>query len=118
MDAEYRNETHTGVGEWYGHTATSEPKECEFCHENAEVLLAGYTIGANSQIIGEGGALIDNETIERVLNVELIYEPPEEKRTLTPDSADDATSGKTPGFEAVFALAGLLAVAYLVRRRE
>ncbi len=115
MEAKYNethNETHIGLGEWYGHTATDEPKECDFCHKNAKVFLAGYTIGNDSQIIGEGGSLVDNETIERVLNAELIYAPEE-----TP-SADDATSGKTPGFEAVFALAGLLAVAYLVLRRR
>ena len=86
MDAEYRNETHTGFGEWYGHTATGEPKECEFCHENAEVLLAGYTIGGNNQMVGEGGSLIDNETISRILAVDLTEEgikPTEEGKEPT-----------------------------------
>ena len=82
MDAEYRNKTHTGFGEWYGHTATDEPKECDFCHENAEVMLEGYTIETNSQIIGEGGSLINNSTIERVLKTELTYQEAEKKRTF------------------------------------
>lgn len=69
MDATYNNSTHTGFGAWYGHVATDEPHDCSFCHENAEVLLAGYTIGGNAQMIGEGGSLIDNETVERVIRI-------------------------------------------------
>ena len=69
MEATIGNDTHVGFGEWYGHTATDKPHDCSFCHENEEVLLAGYSIGNGSQIIGEGGSLIDNETIERVIRI-------------------------------------------------
>ena len=94
MDAEYRNVTHTGFGEWYGHTATDEPKDCDFCHENAEVLLAGYTIGNGSQIIGEGGSLIDEKTIDRVLKIGMSEEykestpTPETKKSFWDDPFD------------------------------
>ena len=65
MDATYNNKTHTGYGEWFSHTVTNESKECAFCHENEKVLLAGCV----GQIIGEGGSLIDDETVKRVLKL-------------------------------------------------
>ena len=67
MDATIGNETHTGYGEWFSHTITSEGKQCVFCHENPEVLLAGCT----GQIIGEGGALLSQDTIDRILAADL-----------------------------------------------
>ncbi|MCK5475945.1 MAG: cytochrome c3 family protein [Candidatus Pacebacteria bacterium] len=111
IETEYRrDEIHTVFGEWYGHTATNEPKKCNVCHENAEeVFLARYTVGENVQICG---SFVDNKTIERVINAEIV-QPPEE----TPDSTDDTTTDETPGFKAVFVIAGLLAIAY-IRRRE
>ena len=70
MDAHFKNETHTGYGEWYGHVATDEPKNCTFCHEDEDVLLAG----CEGQMIGEGGSLLSQETIDRVLAVDLSEE--------------------------------------------
>lgn len=78
MEATVGNDTHTGFGAWYGHVATDEPHDCAFCHENEDVLLAEYRIGDDTQIIGEGGALIDEETIERVIRIGMAeeYEEP------------------------------------------
>ena len=102
MDATYDNETHTGYGEWFSHTITRDAKDCAFCHENEEVLLAGCA----GQIIGEGGSLIDDETVERVLRIGTSEKDEEQM----PDETDNTI----PGFEAAFAIAGLVAVTYLV----
>lgn len=67
MEATIGNETHTGYGEWHTHTITSEGKQCEFCHNDPVVLGQGL----EGQILGEGGALLDQETINRVLNADL-----------------------------------------------
>jgi PGF-CTERM protein len=38
--------------------------------------------------------------------------------TAEPEAEETATPKKTPGFEAVFAISGLLAIAYLVLRQR
>lgn len=67
MEATVGNDTHYGYGEWYAHTTSATGKECVFCHENPDVLGQGL----EGQIIGEGGALLDQETIDRVLAADL-----------------------------------------------
>lgn len=67
MEAIIGNETHIGAGEWYSHTITAEGKQCVFCHETPEVLCEGI----EAQIIGEGGELLDQETIDRILAADL-----------------------------------------------
>ena len=101
MDATIGNETHTGYGEWFSHTITLTSKECDFCHENREVLLDG----CEGQIIGEGGSLIDDETVERVIRIgasEAVEKEPE----------DDTI----PGFAGIAALM-VLGLVYLLRKR-
>lgn len=61
------SETHHAYGEWFSHTTSATGKECVFCHENPDVLGQGL----DGQIIGEGGSLIPQETIDRVLNADL-----------------------------------------------
>ena len=67
MDATIGNETHHAYGSWYPHTTTATGKECVFCHENPDVLGQGLS----GQIIGEGGSLIPQTTIDRILNADL-----------------------------------------------
>ena len=67
MNATIGNESHYGYGEWYAHTTSATGKECVFCHENPEVLGQGL----EGQIIGEGGSLIPQETIDRILAADL-----------------------------------------------
>lgn len=69
------NESHIGYGEWFSHTVTPEAKDCTFCHENSEVLCEGV----EAQILGEGGTLISQETIDRVMNVDIEKPEPEPK---------------------------------------
>ena len=67
MDATIGNETHHGYGEWYAHTTSATGKECKFCHENPDVLGQGL----DGQMIGEGGSLFDQATIDRILAADL-----------------------------------------------
>lgn len=67
MDAIIGNETHSAYGAWYPHTTTATGKECAFCHENPDVLGQGLS----GQIVGEGGSLLPQETIDRVLAADL-----------------------------------------------
>ena len=60
-------EIHHAYGEWYAHTTTAEGKECVFCHENPDVLGQGLS----GQIIGEGGSLMSQDMIDRVLAADL-----------------------------------------------
>ena len=110
MDATSGNETHTGYGEWFSHTITRDAKDCAFCHENEEVLLAG----CEGQIIGEGGSLIDDETVERVIRIGGSEKDEEEP---VPDNAG-GDGNSMPGFDGIFVLAGLIAVAYLVSNQR
>ena len=67
MNATVGNKTHYGYGEWYAHTTSTTGKECVFCHKNPDVLGQGL----DGQIIGEGGALFDQATIDRILAADL-----------------------------------------------
>lgn len=67
MEATIGNETHTGFGEWNSHTITAEGKQCEFCHND----INRYPTDYEAQIIGEGGSLIPQETINRILTADL-----------------------------------------------
>ena len=66
MNATVGNESHYGYGEWYAHTTSATGKDCEFCHENPDVLGQGL----EGDIIGEGGQLIPQETIDRILSAD------------------------------------------------
>ena len=60
------SEIHHGYGEWNSHTITAEGRNCTFCHENPDVLGQGL----EGQILGEGGSLIPQETIDRILSAD------------------------------------------------
>ena len=67
MNATIKNESHYGYGEWQAHTITAEGRNCAFCHENPDVLGQGLS----GQIVGEGGSLLPQETIDRILAADL-----------------------------------------------
>lgn len=99
MEATIGNDTHTGYGAWYSHTITSTGKQCEFCHENEKVLLAG----CEGQMLGEGGSLIPQATIDRIIGADIT--PPSGAKTI-------------PGFAGLF-VAVIIGIVYLtVRRRK
>ena len=68
MDVTTGNGTdiHHAYGEWNSHTITAEGRDCAFCHENPDVLGQGLS----GQIVGEGGQLIPQETIDRILSAD------------------------------------------------
>ena len=103
MIAIFDNKTHTAYAEYFSHTITNEPHNCSFCHEDKEVLCDGF----EGQILGpEGASFIPGETIERIYGL---------KPTPTPSTSPTPT----PGFEViVFAIAGLLAIACMLRKRN
>jgi len=67
MDAHLGNDTHHGYGEWNAHTTTAKGKDCEFCHDDPNVLGQGLS----GQIIGEGGSLMPQDMIDRVLDTDI-----------------------------------------------
>ncbi|MDY6865754.1 MAG: cytochrome c3 family protein [Halobacteriota archaeon] len=113
------NATHIGWGEWFPHTVTDDAKDCAFCHENKEVFCEG----CDGQILGKGGSFISQEKIDKIYWAAAATEEPTStpKPTATPTTATEtpteaAADESTPGFEALFGITGLLAVAYLVIR--
>lgn len=106
MTATYDNATHTGYGAWFPHTVTDKAKECADCHENPEALCEG----CEGEMLGEGGSFIPQETIDRVLAVEMPTEAPAEvPATATP---------KPPGFELILAVIAIAVLAFLVLRKR
>jgi len=104
MIATYDNKTHIAYAEYFSHTVSEKAHDCAFCHENKEVLCDGF----EGQMLGpEGASFISSETIERIYG-------------LTPTSTPSTSPTPTqPGFEAiVFAIAGLLAIACMLRKRN
>lgn len=67
MNVTLGNESHLGYGYWYAHTTTATGKDCVFCHENPDVLGQGL----EGQILADGGSLLSQETIDRVLTADL-----------------------------------------------
>ena len=67
MDAHLGNDTHSGFGEWQAHTISAVGKDCEFCHDDPTVLGQGL----EGDIIGEGGSLMPQDMIDRVLAADL-----------------------------------------------
>lgn len=101
MVAVYDGEKHTAYAEYFSHTVTDEPHDCEFCHEDLDVLCYGY----EGQMIGPPGAsFISTERIDEIYGV-----------TSIPTETVFTTPGQS-GFEIVFAIVGLLVVAYLVKK--
>lgn len=98
----YGNETYTTFGEFAPHTITDKPHDCAFCHENKEVLCEG----CEGEILGPG-SFIPQETIDHVLG---IAPAPAKTPAATPAES-------TPGFTVCIAITGMLAAAYLLRRR-
>ena len=98
MKATLDGETHTAYAEYFSHTITKEARDCEFCHENPEVFCS------DGQLIGPRGASFVTKDIQG------LHEPVSEP--------GPAPTSKTPGFGFVFAIAGLLSVAYLSRIRK
>jgi len=109
MTTAYDNATHTGYGEWFPHTVTDKAKECADCHENPEVLCKG----CEGEILGEGGSFIPQETINRVLAVEIPAETPAPTPAETP-----APTPKPPGFELIFAVIAIAVVVFLAKCRR
>ena len=98
MSTSYGDETHVGYGSWMPHTITDKPKDCAFCHENREVLCEG----CEGQMLGEGGAFIPQDTIDRIIGAHV---------TPTP-----TTEEGIPGFGFAVAFIGLVSVVLLFRR--
>ncbi|MCD4821854.1 MAG: cytochrome c3 family protein [Methanococcoides sp.] len=97
MTTSYNNSTHTAFAEWVPHTTTTEAKDCVFCHENTEIFCEG----CEGVILGAGGSFLSQETIDR------IAEAPLEVETEGED---------TPGFVTFMAIAGIIAVYFVMRR--
>jgi len=103
------NATHTGYGEWFAHTVTSEARDCSFCHDNPEVLCEG----CEGDILGEGGSFIPQETIDKITGMAMPTEAP----AATPTEAPAATP-TPPGFELIFAVIAIAVVVLLAKRRH
>lgn len=101
----YGNDTHTGYAAWMSHTITDEPKNCEFCHENRDVLCEN----CEGQIMGEGGSFIPQATIDRVIGAHI---------NPTPIPTKAETQKIVPGFELIIAFMGLLSVVLLLRQQR
>jgi hypothetical protein len=117
MTALYDSAVHTAYGEWFAHTVTDEAKDCAFCHENPEVLCEG----CEGQMLGRGGSFIPQETIDRVLAVDISAAAitPAEAPTETPAAAPAETpTAKPPGFELIFAVIAIAVVVVLAKRRR
>jgi len=112
MTAAYDSETHTGYGAWFPHTVTDKAKECADCHENPAVLCEG----CEGEMLGEGGSFIPQETIDKVLAVEMPAGAPAEP-AATPAGAP-AEPAATPGFELIFAVIAIAVVVLLAKRRH
>jgi hypothetical protein len=109
-------ETHVAYGKYFTHTVTDEAKDCAFCHENPEVLCEG----CEGALHEEGASFIPQEMIDKVLAVDLsaAAKTLAVAPTETPAAAPAETpTAKPPGFELIFAIAGLLSVVYLLRRK-
>jgi hypothetical protein len=111
MTATYDNATHTGYGAWFPHTVTDKAKECADCHENPEVLCEG----CEGDILGEGGSFIPQETIDKVLAVEM---PAAAETPAASPAASPAETPAPPGFELIFAVIAITVVVYLAKRRR
>nr|AAU83337.1 hypothetical protein GZ27E7_11 [uncultured archaeon GZfos27E7] len=109
MTAAYDSETHTGYGAWFPHTVTDKAKECADCHGNPAVLCEG----CEGEMLGEGGSFIPQETIDKVLAVEMPAGAPAATPTETP-----AEPAATPGFELIFAVIAIAVVVLLAKRRH
>jgi hypothetical protein len=119
MTATYDSATHTGYGAWFPHTVTDKAKECADCHENPEVLCEG----CEGDILGEGGSFIPQETIDKVLAVDIsaaAVEMPAAAPAETPAAAAPAETptARPPGFELIFAVIAIAVVVVLARRRR
>jgi len=108
MEAIYDNATHMGYGEWFSHTVTDEAKDCAFCHESKEVLCEG----CEGEMLGQGGSFIPQATIDRIYGMAMPTATP------TAPPATPTPTAKPPGFELIFAVIAIAAVAYLVKKRR
>ena len=107
MSVIYDNITKVHWTERTPHTIT-KAKDCAFCHDNPEVLCEG----CEGKIMVEGGSFIPQETITRVLAVEMPVETP------TPAETPAPTPAPTPGFELIFAVIAIAVVVVLAKRRR
>ncbi len=109
-------------------SATAEVKDCKFnvTIDTTDLLVGPYTVEAD-----DGDGHIDTATVE-ILEEAAPTPTPEVEVTPTPEVEVTPTSvptaeptaeptptpTPTPGFEAVFAIAGMLSIAYLVLRKR
>ncbi len=69
--------------------------------------------GCEGEMLGEGGSFIPQETIDKVLAVEMPAGAPAATPTETP-----AEPAATPGFELIFAMIAIAVVVLLAKRRH
>jgi|GEM_PF-1316652 len=106
------NRTHSSYFEFMPHTITKEAKDCAFCHESKEVLCEG----CEGQLLGpEGASFIPQETIDKVLAVEM---PAAAETPVATPVETPAATPTPPGFELIFAVIAIAVVVFLAKRRR
>ena len=106
----YENETNILWVEWMPHTTTNQARDCKFCHENPEVICSGD----EGMILEKKGSFLSEEEKDKISGIEISEEDLTE--SSEPTKTTPTAEEPTPGFEAIFAISGVLGVAYLVRR--
>jgi len=105
------NESYDRWVEWTPHTITKEAHNCSFCHENPELLGEGRT----GIILGpKGASFIPQETIDKVLAVQMPAGAP----AATPTETPAAATPTPPGFELILAVIAIAVLALLVMRKR
>ena len=110
-------------------SATAEVEDCKFnvTIDTTDLLVGPYTVEAD-----DGDGHIDTATVEILTEVPVVEptveptevptkvptEVPTEVPTKVPTEEPEPTPTEPPGFEAIFAIAGLLSIAYLVLRKR
>jgi PGF-CTERM protein len=89
---------------WMGGVKVAKADDGDGHTDDVKVMITGEGVAVVEEIIEEGKEVIE-EIIEEIT------------ATPVPTPTPEPTP-KPPGFEAIFAIAGLLAVAYLVHRRK
>ncbi len=70
--------------------------------------------GCEGDILGQGGSLIAQETIDKIYGIAMPTETP----TPTVTSATPAATPTPPGFELIFAVIAIAVVVLLAKRRH
>ena len=107
-------------GEYYGETERYNPKPIGLKAGTYTIKLTKDGYKDHTETITVEGGYILKKTI---LLESLPVTPPPTETPITPEPTEQTQTPPpettpTPGFEAIFAIAGLLAVAYLLRRKK